>query len=159
MDQELRKRISLFRFALISPLVSRKDMSRGEQEALLRDISDKGWEIPGSPRSSIARSTVLRWVSLYEKSGNRIEALEPQPRKDRGTSRALGKELEAALVTFKKENPGISLPVFVKLARTRGVIDPGKGPLRNVDSPENSTSTMAPPSARMPSPMPALASG
>jgi putative transposase len=131
MDQELRKRISLFRFALISPLVSRKGMSRGEQETLLRDIIDKGWEIPGSPRSSIARSTVLRWVSLYEKSGNRIEALEPQPRKDRGSSRALGKELEAALVTFRKENPGISLPVFVKLARSQNVIDAGKGPSKD----------------------------
>jgi hypothetical protein len=59
MDQELRKRISLFRFALINPLVSRKGMSRGEQEALLKDIIAKSWEIPGSPRSSIARSTVL----------------------------------------------------------------------------------------------------
>jgi transposase InsO family protein len=131
MDQELRKRISLFRFALISSLVSRKGMSRGEQEALLRDIITKSWEIPGSPRSSIARATVLRWVSLYEKSGNRIEALEPQPRKDRGTSRALGKELEAALVTLRKENPGISLPVFVKMARTKNVIDAGKGPSKD----------------------------
>jgi putative transposase len=131
MDQELRKRISLFRFALISPLVSRKGMSRGEQEALLRDITAKSWEIPGSPRSSIARSTVLRWVSLYEKSGNRIEALEPQPRKDRGTSRALGEELEAALVTLRKENPGISLPVFVKMARAKNVIDAGKGPSKD----------------------------
>jgi len=125
MDQELRKRISVFRFALISPLVSRKGMSRGEQESLIRDIIAKSWEIPGSPRSSIARSTVLRWVALYEKAGDRIESLEPQPRKDRGTSRALGREFEAALVTLRKENPGISLPVYVKLARTRGVIEAG----------------------------------
>jgi len=131
MDQELRKSISLFRFALISPLVSRKGMSRGEQESLIRDIIAKSWEIPGSPRSSIARSTVLRWVALYQKAGDRIESLEPQPRKDRGTSRALGREFEAALVTLRKENSGISLPVFVKLARTRGVIEPGKGPSKD----------------------------
>ena len=131
MDQELRKSISLFRFTLISPLVSRKGMSRGEQEAILRDIASKAWDIPGSPRFSIARSTVLRWVDLYEKSGNRIEALKPQPRKDRGTSRALGAELEAALVTLRKEQPSISLPVFVKQARSRNILDAGKGPSKD----------------------------
>jgi transposase InsO family protein len=107
-------------------------MSRGEQEAALRDIMAKSWEIPGSPRSSIARSTVLRWVALYEKSGRRIESLEPQPRKDRGTSRALGAELEAALVTLRKEHAAVSLPVFVKLARSRKILDgTGKGPSKD----------------------------
>ncbi|KAF0161069.1 MAG: integrase catalytic subunit [Rhodocyclaceae bacterium] len=132
MDQELRKNISLFRFTIISPLVHRKGMSRGEQEALLRDIMARAWEIPGSPRSSIARSTVLRWVALYERGGRRIEALEPQPRKDRGTSRALGVELEAALVTLRKEHPAVSLPVFVKLARSRKILDAAdKGPSKD----------------------------
>lgn len=132
MDQELRRNVSLFRFTIISPLVNRRGMSRGEQEAALRDIMAKSWEIPGSPRSSIARSTVLRWVALYEKSGRRIESLEPQPRKDRGTSRALGAELEAALVTLRKEHSAVSLPVFVKLARSRNILDgTGKGPSKD----------------------------
>ena len=87
MDQDLRKRISLFRFALISPLLSRKGMSRGEQEARLRQIVESTWELPGSPRSSIARSTVLRWLSLYQRSGDQLESLEPQPRKDRNDIR------------------------------------------------------------------------
>lgn len=97
-------------------------MSRGEQEAALRDIIAKGWEIPGSTRSLVARSTVLRWVALYEKSGRRIESLEPQPRKDRGTSRALGAELEAALVLLRKEHAAVSFPVFVKLTRSRKIL-------------------------------------
>lgn len=122
MDQERRKQISLFRFGLISPLVSRKGLSRGEQEAILRDIVAKDWTIPGSPRSSIARSTVLRWLALYLKSGNRIESLEPQGRKDRGTSRAFTRELEAALVALRKEHSAISLPVFVKLAQSRNIL-------------------------------------
>jgi transposase InsO family protein len=132
MDQELRRNISLFRFTLISPLVNRRGMSRGEQEAVLRDIRAKDWEIPGSPRSSIARSTVLRWVALYEKSGRRIESLEPRPGKDLGTSRVLDSELEAALVMLRKEHPAISLPVFVKLARSRKILDAAdKGPSKD----------------------------
>lgn len=122
MDQELRKRISLFRFTIISPLVNRKGMSRGEQEAIIRDIVAKSWEIPGSTRSHVGRSTLLRWVALYEASGRRIESLEPRPRKDRGTSRALTAELEAALILLRKEHPAVSLPVFVKLARNQKII-------------------------------------
>jgi putative transposase len=38
---------------------------------------------------------------------------------------------EAALVTLLKENPGISLPVFVKLVRTKNVMDAGKGPSKD----------------------------
>ena len=46
MDQETRRAISLFRFGIISPLVSRKGMSRGEQEARIRQIFDVTCELP-----------------------------------------------------------------------------------------------------------------
>jgi len=115
MDQETRRAVSLFRFGIISPLVSRKGMSRGEQEARIRQIVEATWELPGSTRSSIARSTVLRWLSLYQRSGDQLESLEPQPRKDRNESRALDRELQASLIALRKENLGVSLPVFVLL--------------------------------------------
>ncbi len=131
MDKELRQQIALFRFGVISELVSRKGMSRGEQEARIREITAQEWDIPGSTRSRIARSTVLRWLALYERSGARLESLEPEPRKDRGRSRALGEELEAALVALRREMPGVSLPVFYKFARSRGVIAPDRGPSKD----------------------------
>jgi putative transposase len=96
MDKELRERIALFRFGLISNLVNQKGISRGEQELRIRQITSKNWAIPGSPRSSIARSTVLRWVSVYQRSGFRLESLQPQPRKDRGVGRALSAETETS---------------------------------------------------------------
>jgi transposase InsO family protein len=131
MDKDLREQIALFRFGLISPLVSRKGMSRGEQEAHIREITAKSWEIPGSPRSSIARSTVLRWLFLYQRSGERLESLSPQGRKDRGASRALGAELEAALVALRRENRAVSLPVLLKFARTRGIVTADKAPSKD----------------------------
>jgi putative transposase len=131
MDKDVREQIALFRFGLISPLVSRKGMSRGEQEAQIKEITSKTWEIPGSPRSSIARSTILRWLFLYQHSGERLESLEPQPRKDRGTSRALGAELEAALVALRRENLAVSLPVLLRFARTRGIITADKAPSKD----------------------------
>jgi putative transposase len=131
VDKELRQQIALFRFGVIADLVSRKGMSRGEQEAHLRAITAQEWDIPGSTRSRITRSTVLRWLALYEQAGSRLESLEPQPRKDRGRSRALGEELEAALVALRREMPAVSLPVFYKFARSRGVITPEHSPSKD----------------------------
>ncbi len=75
MNNELRKKIALFRFGLISSLVGRKGLSRGEQEACIKTIIERLWDIPGSARSSIARSTVLRWLALYQQGGERLESL------------------------------------------------------------------------------------
>jgi putative transposase len=131
MNDELRKQIALFRFGLISALVGRKGLSRGEQSACLKNITERQWDIPGSARSSIARSTVLRWLALYQHSGERLEALEPKPRKDRGASRALDAEIEEAVMRLRKENPAVSLPVFFKLARSRGILSAGRTPSKD----------------------------
>ncbi len=74
---------------------------------------------------------MLRWLALYERSGSRLESLEPEPRKDRGRSRALGEELEAALVALRREMPAVSLPVSYKFARSRGVISPDRCPSKD----------------------------
>ncbi len=121
MDKELRYQITLFRFALISPLVSRRGMNRGKQEARIKEITARTWEIPGSPRSSIARSIVLRWLFLYKRGGERLKSLLPQPWKDRGASRSLGEDIEASFLALRRENQAVSLPVLVKFARACGL--------------------------------------
>jgi putative transposase len=131
MDKELRERIALFRFGLISDLVNQKGLSRGEQELRIRQITSQSWKVPGSPRSSIARSTILRWLNVYQRSGCRIESLEPQPRCDRGSSRVLDTETEAALVALRREMPAVSLPVFLKLARSRAIISAERAPSKD----------------------------
>ena len=106
MDEEQRQRVAMFRFGVLSSLVGRRNLSWGEREELIQQIVSKSWEIPGSPRGSVARSTLLRWLSVYEQSGGQVEALKPRPRCDRGTSRSLDSETEAALVNLKRELPG-----------------------------------------------------
>jgi len=97
-------------------------MLRGEQELQLRSLTDREWEIPETNRTSISRSTILNWLKLYERSGNKLESLEPQERKDRGSSRAIDNETAAAFVALRKDNLALSLPVLVKLAKNRGII-------------------------------------
>ena len=122
MDNEGRENVALFRFGVISSLVARKGMSWGEREELIRGIVTQSWKIPGSPRGSISRSTVLHWLALYERAGGRVEALQPKVRCDRGTTRALDPETEAALVALKRELPTASLPVLLKVARQRHIL-------------------------------------
>jgi putative transposase len=125
MDNEGREKVALFRFGVISSLAGRKGLSWGEREELIRGIVGTSWEIPGSPRTSLSRSTVLHWLSLYEQSGGQLEALQPHIRCDRGTSRTLDGETEAALVALKRELPAASLPVLLKVARQRKILGAG----------------------------------
>ena len=131
MDKEMAERIAVFRFGLISSLVSHKGLSRGEQELRIGQITSRTWQIPGSPRSSIARSTLLRWLAVYQQSGCQVESLKPHPRADRGHSRVVDGDTEAALVALRREMPAVSLPVLVKLARSRHIIPADRTPSKD----------------------------
>ncbi|HJX38586.1 MAG TPA: DDE-type integrase/transposase/recombinase [Anaerolineae bacterium] len=131
MDKEMQERIALFRFGLISSLVSHKGLSRGEQEQRIRQITSRTWQIPGSPRSSIARTTLLRWLAVYQQSGCQVESLKPHPRADRGCSRVMDGETEGALVALRREMPAVSLPVLVKMARSRRIIPADRTPSKD----------------------------
>ena len=118
-DQERREKIALFRFSLINPLLSRTDLGRGDQERMIREVSEREWEIPGSARSRITRATLLRWLKRYQDSGQRLESLQPLDRRDKGRTKCVDAELEAALVALRRELCSTTLPVFLKLASHR----------------------------------------
>jgi putative transposase len=121
MNKDLAERIALFRFGVIAPLVDRH-LSRGERERIVTQIVSATWQIPGSPRSSIGRSTVEKWLCRYLKSGADIESLKPQQRNDKGGCRSMDSETEAALVALKKEFRGYSLQALLQVARQRAII-------------------------------------
>ena len=124
MEEHQRERIALFRFSLIAEFVNRKDMGWGERQALLERIGAKEWEIPGTGRSRIGRTTILRWLNRYQHSGGDVESLKPRGREDRGRSRALDPETELGLCNLRKELPEATVPVLLKTARVRGVLGP-----------------------------------
>ena len=68
MKKYSREQIALFRYGVISDLVSRP-LAPGEKERRLEAIGEKEWEIPGSSRRRVARSTARDWVALYEAMG------------------------------------------------------------------------------------------
>jgi transposase InsO family protein len=121
-DREDREKVALFRFGLISPLLNRRNVSRGDQERLIQQITQKEWEIPGTGRSRIGRSTLLRWLRDYQRSGQKLESLQPRARNDRGLTRCVRPELELALVNLRREFVGTTLAVFLRHARQRGIL-------------------------------------
>ena len=64
MDDTLREQVALFRYGVISELLTRT-LAPGEKEKLLTAIAGKEWTIPGSIRTHVGRSTARDWVGLY----------------------------------------------------------------------------------------------
>ena len=62
MDETVREQLALFRYGVISELVTRT-LAPGEKETLLAGIAGKKWTIPGSSRTHVGRSTARDWAS------------------------------------------------------------------------------------------------
>lgn len=114
MDEDLREAIALFRYGVISELMTRT-LRPGEKERLLQAIREKEWEIPGTTRRTIGRSTVRSWIRQYEQDG--LEGLKPLSRKDAGRSRCIPEEIQDLLLRLRDERPEASVVRLVDIVR------------------------------------------
>jgi transposase len=124
MEEDKKKKIAVFRIGVISGILSVKETEKGERENRIREAASKEWDIPYSGRSYIGRSTIRDWIKRYEQSGGSIESLFPHERSDCGKTRCMDEETESGLITLRKEFRAASLPVFLQVARNRGVLPP-----------------------------------
>jgi transposase InsO family protein len=121
MDETQREQIALFRYGVISELVSRPLAPR-EKETLLAAITAKDWALPGSPRSRIGRTTVRDWMELYRNHG--FEGLKPGRRADAGRPRAIPQEAQELLLALRAERPGASLDSLIRAVQLSSRIEP-----------------------------------
>lgn len=126
MTEEMKQRVAVFRFGVIADFVGGRQLERGETERLIRQKCARRWVIPGSMRTRISESTIKEWIARYKVAGNKLEALYPQERSDRGKTRAIDSEVAAGLIALRKEMPAVLLPVLMKEAQQRKIILPGK---------------------------------
>lgn len=124
MEEELKKRIAVFRFGVIADFVGGRVLDRGEIERLLREKCAWRWQIPGSERTRVSESTIKEWVARYKASGNKLESLYPRERSDRGKSRAIEQDTAMGIIALRKELREVSLPVLMRVARERKIILP-----------------------------------
>jgi putative transposase len=124
MDEEQRKQIAVFRFGVISDFVGTARLDRGEQERLLREKCARRWQIPFSHKSRLSRTTILRWVALYQGGGGQLESLYPDQRSDQGESRAIDGESALALIHLRKAHPSATLEWIIEQMHRRGFVPP-----------------------------------
>jgi putative transposase len=125
MDDDRKQRIATFRFGVIADFVGHVELEPGEQERLIREKCARKWVIPFSEKTSISRSTLLRWVKLYRESGGKLESLCTQDRSDQGTSRSMDEETASALIALRREYPKATVPRLIGMMSKRRLVSPG----------------------------------
>ena len=125
MTEEEQQDVAVFRFGVIHDLVGSTRLDHGEQEELLQAKCARQWTIPGSRRSRLGRSTILRWVRLYTKSGNKLDALVPRRRQDRGRGRVLDEETTLALAELRRQMPRLPVSKLLQIMAERHLVPAG----------------------------------
>jgi len=75
-------------------------------------------------------STLENWYYAYQLEG--FEALQRQPRKDKGTRKALSPEACQALLELRQKHPELKIKVLVRQLIEKGVLQPGTFSLPSV---------------------------
>lgn len=120
MDDDLRGAIALFRYGVISDLVT-QTLAPGEKERLLNEISQKTWTIPGTDRDRVGSATARDWVAQYKAMG--FDGLKPRPRSDAGKSRAISEPAQDFLLGMRRERPKASVASLIRAVRLSGKLD------------------------------------
>lgn len=118
---DLRHAIALFRYGLIADLVHLPPGTKGLYQRFAEKTAAQ-YTIPGSTRTRVAAETLRDWLKRYRAGG--FDALLPQPRADRGQSRALPEAVVDLLVTLKEDQPRLSVPLLIRAARAGGQVPP-----------------------------------
>jgi putative transposase len=121
MTEEEKMQVSLFRFGVVCDFINGTRLSPGEKSRLLREKCARKWQIPFSEKTRIGRSTILRWVRLYNASGGKLDSLYPGDREDRGQSRAMDEETCLALIALRARIPAH----LIREMETRNLVTPG----------------------------------
>jgi putative transposase len=104
--------VALFRSEIIGAL-SRRQLSRGQLRAALRELSQLRFRLPGGDTTrSFSVPTLERWYYAYRAGG--LGALRPRPRSDRGRALALAPEQRTLLCDIRREYPSASAALIIR---------------------------------------------
>ncbi len=130
MNEEKKKKIACFRFNVISDLVLNVHLEKGELTKLIKERSERTWDIPYSKRETLSETTIRRWIKAYEEGDHKIESLYPKSREDRGSSRAINSETGLALLQLKEKYDKIKVPQIMDEMKKRHLTPIGEEPGR-----------------------------
>ena len=113
MTSQEKENIALFRYSIISPLISGIATSASKMEYFV-SASEKEYTLPDGEKARYSIKTIERWFYTYKKYG--FDALKPVGRSDTGTQRKLDSDSEKAIKFYIEKYPRIqATTVYNKL--------------------------------------------
>jgi putative transposase len=122
MDEKQREQIALFRFGLISSLVSRQ-LAVGEKASELRKIASREHVNSFGESHKVSVRSLERYIQSYREGG--FEALKPM-RRGGYESRAISQEVLGTAIQLKKERPDRSVFQIVRMLELAKLVEPGQ---------------------------------
>ena len=124
MNDDDRRKLGLWRYAILGPLVSMR-LEHGDLRERLAEAALGQYVHPLDGRFvSLSARTLETWYYRYHEHG--LEGLLPKPREDRGRSRVLDPELVELIIRVKRERPRRSLRRIIKILERAGRVPQGQ---------------------------------
>jgi len=114
--------MALFRLSVLGPLASRKELDRGELNAILESIASQTYDIPGSKRVHLSRQTIQKWYYDFKCGG--VYALEPKLRSDKNKCQ-LPENIQEAILSAKRDNHSRSIKTIIGMLENTGMVAKG----------------------------------
>lgn len=124
MDDDVRRAIALFRFGVLGPLVSAR-LEHGDRAAYFAEAAARSHIMPPDGRIvRLSPRTIEAWFYLYRSGG--FDALMPDTRADKGTSRAIRADVAELVVRAKREKPRRSIRRIIAMLERAGAVQRGE---------------------------------
>jgi len=123
MDEKKREEIALFRYGLIVPFLSEEELQWGIKGEMLRRITKQILSMPFSNKSSLAESTIRRYLKAYRQKG--FDGLKPKSRSDIGKSQKIPGDILEKAFALKKEEPRRSTRKIIQIMEAHHMVTPG----------------------------------
>jgi len=114
-----RKSICDFRHSVVAEL-GNPYLSRGQLTRLIKEKSNREYEIPYSSKTTLTDGCIRRWLGLYRKYGK--QGLNPQIRKDRGESRTIDDREQNAIIALLESRPELTAVAAMRILKGQGII-------------------------------------
>jgi len=123
MDEKKREEIALFRYSLIVPFLRAEELEWGVKGELLQRMVQQIHSMPFSQKSSLAESTIRRYLSAYRHKG--FDGLKPKTRSDSGASKKIPADIFGQAALLKKEEPRRSSKKIIQIMEAHQMVKAG----------------------------------
>jgi transposase InsO family protein len=121
MNHEQRRKVALFRYAVLGPLVSAR-LCHGDRQALFRLAASRIHEHPNGRKMKLSARTVEDWYYAYLARG--LKGLYPKVRKDAARNKAVADDIAALLVFAKTQRPGRTIRQLIRILERAKKVEP-----------------------------------